>query len=130
MYINEYFFTVESMDAAVEQCNTQIRSLVAKKRSEGARIMLADINAVLEKSDLEAVREEVQTAFEIMRNCYENGGKLLVCGNGGSASDAEHIVGELMKGFIKLRPIPEQEQEAIGEMGRYLRSFWILALAI
>lgn len=52
LYINEYFFTVESMDAAVEQCNTQIRSLVAKKRSEGARIMLADINAVLEKSDL------------------------------------------------------------------------------
>ncbi len=52
LYINEYFFTVESMDAAVEQCNAQIRALVERKRSEGARIMLADINGVLEKSDL------------------------------------------------------------------------------
>ena len=34
-----------------------------------------------------------------MEECYENGGKLLVAGNGGSAADAEHIVGELMKGF-------------------------------
>lgn len=52
LYINEYYFTVESMDAAVEQCNAQIRALVEKKRSEGARIVLADVNAVLEKSDL------------------------------------------------------------------------------
>lgn len=52
LYINEYYFTVESMDAAVEQCNAQIRALVEKKRSEGARIMLADVNGVLEKSDL------------------------------------------------------------------------------
>lgn len=52
LYINEYYFTVESMDAAVEQCNAQIRALVEKKQSEGARIMLADVNAVLEKSDL------------------------------------------------------------------------------
>ncbi len=51
-YINPYFFTVESMDAAVEQCNTQIRALVEKKRKEGARIVLADMYQVLEKSDL------------------------------------------------------------------------------
>ena len=37
--------------------------------------------------------------------CYEAGGKLLVCGNGGSAADSEHIVGELMKGFLKKRPL-------------------------
>lgn len=52
LYISEYFFTVESMDEAVAQCNTQIRALVAKKQSQGARIMLADINGVLEKTDL------------------------------------------------------------------------------
>lgn len=52
LYISEYFFTVESMDEAVAQCNAQIRALVAKKQSEGARIMLSDINGVLEKTDL------------------------------------------------------------------------------
>ena len=68
-----------------------------------------------------AVSKEVNEAYEIMKNSYENGGKLLICGNGGSASDSEHIVGELMKGFFKLRPIPAEEQEAIGEMGKYLQ---------
>ena len=37
---------------------------------------------------------------------FNAGGKLLVCGNGGSAADAEHIVGELMKGFRRKRPLP------------------------
>jgi D-sedoheptulose 7-phosphate isomerase len=37
---------------------------------------------------------------------YQNGNKLLVCGNGGSAADSEHMVAELMKGFLKRRPIP------------------------
>ncbi|MBR6762047.1 MAG: hypothetical protein IKM30_08465 [Oscillospiraceae bacterium] len=51
-YINPYYFTVESMDAAVDQCNAQIRALVEKKRNEGANIVLADMNRVLKKSDL------------------------------------------------------------------------------
>lgn len=42
---------------------------------------------------------EKDKAFEILRECFKNGGKLLVCGNGGSAADCEHIVGELMKGM-------------------------------
>ncbi len=45
------------------------------------------------------VQEDVVSAYLLMEECYENGGKLLVAGNGGSAADAEHIVGELMKGF-------------------------------
>lgn len=48
---------------------------------------------------LEACREDIQKAFEILAESYEHGGKLLTCGNGGSAADSEHIVGELMKGF-------------------------------
>ena len=48
-------------------------------------------------------REDIQRAYEALACCYEQGGKLLVAGNGGSAADAEHIVGELMKGFIKPR---------------------------
>lgn len=48
---------------------------------------------------LEAVKEDIITAYVVMEECFENGGKLLVAGNGGSAADAEHIVSELMKGF-------------------------------
>lgn len=48
----------------------------------------------------------IQEAFALLAHCFENGGKLLVCGNGGSAADADHIVGELMKGFYKKRPLP------------------------
>ena len=46
---------------------------------------------------------EVSDSINAMINCYERGGKLLVCGNGGSAADAEHVVGEMMKGFCKPR---------------------------
>lgn len=54
---------------------------------------------------LESVKAQMKESFEIIRNCYENGGKLIIGGNGGSCADAEHIVGELMKGFKKLRPL-------------------------
>lgn len=48
---------------------------------------------------LESTKEDIIAAYLLMEECYENGGKLLVAGNGSSAADAEHIVGELMKGF-------------------------------
>ena len=48
---------------------------------------------------LTTVRSEIADSYKILQECFENGGKLLVAGNGGSAADAEHIVGELMKGF-------------------------------
>lgn len=50
---------------------------------------------------LEACRGDIYKAFELMSDCYDNGGKLLCCGNGGSAADCDHLVGELMKGFLK-----------------------------
>ena len=52
------------------------------------------------------VKEDIRTLFEMLRACYERGGKLLTAGNGGSCADAEHIVGELMKGFTKKRAVP------------------------
>ena len=55
---------------------------------------------------LESAKEDIIAAYLLMEECYENGGKLLVAGNGGSAADAEHIVGELMKGF-KMSRKPE-----------------------
>ena len=45
------------------------------------------------------VKKQIAESYEMIRDCYENGGKLIVGGNGGSCADAEHIVGELMKGF-------------------------------
>ena len=57
---------------------------------------------------LESVKEEIVEAYFLLAESYKNGGKLLVAGNGGSAADAEHIVGELMKGF-KLPRKPQAE---------------------
>ena len=48
---------------------------------------------------LEVCKEDIISGYELLEECYTNGGKLLIAGNGGSAADAEHIVGELMKGF-------------------------------
>ena len=57
---------------------------------------------------LESARNDIVAAYLLLEESYENGGKLLVAGNGGSAADAEHIVGELMKGF-KLPRKPEAD---------------------
>lgn len=57
--------------------------------------------------------DDIKTAFEYMKTSYEAGGKLLVAGNGGSAADSEHIVGELMKGFKKDRKLSSVQQERL-----------------
>ena len=54
---------------------------------------------------LRACENELRAALDALAAVYRSGHKLLVCGNGGSAADSEHIVGELMKGFLKRRPI-------------------------
>ena len=50
---------------------------------------------------------DIDEAVKALYETFEGGGKLLLCGNGGSAADSEHIVGELMKGFLKPRPLGE-----------------------
>ena len=57
---------------------------------------------------LEICRQSIVDAYRIIKTCYMENGKLLICGNGGSAADSEHIVGELMKGFL-LKRRPDQE---------------------
>ena len=52
-------------------------------------------------------RGDIESALRALTDCFTAGGKLLVCGNGGSAADSDHIVAELMKGFRRLRPLPE-----------------------
>lgn len=54
---------------------------------------------------LEPCKESIAKAYDIMEEAYSNGRKLLVAGNGGSAADSEHIVGELMKEFKLKRKI-------------------------
>lgn len=49
--------------------------------------------------ELLVAKDDILKAYKVLRDCYRCGGKLLIAGNGGSAADAEHIVGELMKGF-------------------------------
>ncbi len=73
---------------------------------------------------LESCRSEIYAAAETLCGAFRAGGKLVVCGNGGSAADAEHIVGELMKGFLKKRPLPaplrEKMKSAFPEDADYL----------
>lgn len=56
---------------------------------------------------LEECREDITKARDAIIKCYENGGKMLICGNGGSCADSDHIVGELMKGFLLKREIDD-----------------------
>jgi D-sedoheptulose 7-phosphate isomerase len=56
---------------------------------------------------LEECREDIIKARDAIIKCYENGGKMLICGNGGSCADSDHIVGELMKGFLLKREIDD-----------------------
>lgn len=62
---------------------------------------------------LETIRQQILDAYQMIETCYEHGGKLLIAGNGGSCADAEHIVGELMKGFKKSRPVSEEMRERL-----------------
>ena len=62
---------------------------------------------------LECVQEDIETVYKTMAECFENGGKVLIAGNGGSAADSEHIVGELMKGFAKKRPVDAEMTAAL-----------------
>jgi D-sedoheptulose 7-phosphate isomerase len=59
---------------------------------------------------LRPCEKELGAALDLLVVAYQAGNKLLVCGNGGSAADSEHMVAELMKGFLKRRPIPSSHQ--------------------
>ena len=73
---------------------------------------------------LAGCRESLVNAFQMLTQCYSGGGKVLICGNGGSASDSEHIVGELMKGFLRKRRISGHDAQKLKlmypEAGEYL----------
>ena len=63
---------------------------------------------IIKYPDLAPCQNDIRRAYATLEQSFRNGGKLLICGNGGSASDSEHIVGELMKGFMLPRKLPEE----------------------
>lgn len=74
----------------------------------------AHLNLLMERYPaLHSVKAQIAESFEVICRCYEAGGKLIIGGNGGSCADAEHIVGELMKGFVKPRTLDENMREAL-----------------
>lgn len=71
--------------------------------------------------ELTKIEQDITQTYQALVECFETGGKLLVCGNGGSAADSDHIVGELMKGFYKQRKLPEQEKDKYRDIGNKLQ---------
>ena len=71
---------------------------------------------VIRYPQLSVAKNDILNAYLLLENAYKNGNKLLICGNGGSAADSEHIVGELMKKFKKERPI---KQDVYNELNKY-----------
>lgn len=67
---------------------------------------------------LQVCRGDILAAYETIRNTFKMGGKLLLAGNGGSCADADHIVGELMKGFCLRRQLPDALVEKMIEIDR------------
>jgi len=83
------------------------------------------LNELVERyPQLMQVKDKIGKAADCLISCYQNGGKVLVCGNGGSSSDSDHIVGELMKGFEQKRNLVEKIKNELilkgGERGKYL----------
>lgn len=76
--------------------------------------MQKHIDLLIERyPSLEVCKESIIEAYLLMENCYKNGGKLLIAGNGGSAADSEHIVGELMKAFVLPRKLNDELKNSL-----------------
>ena len=63
------------------------------------------------------VKADIQAAYEMLEECFSKDHVLFTCGNGGSAADADHIVGELVKAFVLPRPLPTSEKRFFKKSG-------------
>ena len=71
---------------------------------------------------LEVCKNSIEEAYNILCECFSTGHKLLIAGNGGSCADADHIVGELMKGFKKKRPVEDDFSKLLSSINEPLGS--------
>ncbi len=75
-----------------------------------------------------AAKPDIERAKEAIIKAFETGGKLLLCGNGGSCADCEHIVGELMKGFMRKRELPEEKKLEMIKNADFIDREWLCQL--
>ena len=72
--------------------------------------------------ELAACEGTIAEAYAALHDCFKSGGKILLCGNGGSAADADHWAGELLKGFCKMRPLPGKDRKKLpSHLARHLQ---------
>lgn len=76
------------------------------------------INRILKSNDLEYLAHEIVSSVETSVNKIKSGGKIVVCGNGGSAADSGHIVGELLKGFVLPRKLTMEDKAKFSVFGK------------
>lgn len=67
--------------------------------------------------DLQPLREKILQAGDQMLHAFQNGNQVLLCGNGGSCADCDHIAGEFLKGFLLKRPVKDELKEALSQYG-------------
>jgi D-sedoheptulose 7-phosphate isomerase len=77
---------------------------------------------------LESIKTEINDAFLVISESFAKGGKLLIAGNGGSAADAEHIVGEMMKNFVKKRRLDSAFVSKIKEIDIEIAQYLLSSL--
>lgn len=84
--------------------------------------MKANTNKLIEEffdrhGDLILLKEEILQVCDLLIEAFQNGNQLLLCGNGGSCADCDHIAGEFLKGFLLKRPLNENMQKALAQYG-------------
>lgn len=75
--------------------------------------------------NLVSCKEDIEKTANILIESYKKGGKLLLCGNGGSSADCDHIVGELMKGFMSKRSLTEEKKREMISNADYINLQWL-----
>jgi D-sedoheptulose 7-phosphate isomerase len=87
-----------------------VLALIGENMNELEQKLQRHMDTLMERyPNLKSIEDSIVNGYLLLEECYSNGGKLLVAGNGGSAADSEHIVGELMKGFKMARKLQKEE---------------------
>ena len=87
------------------------------------------LNELIERYPaLDYIKDDISAAADALIDCFESGSKLLICGNGGSCADSEHIVGELMKGFLKKRPLSAEQRSSMKSLCPDIKEEWLDSL--